>query len=163
MSETKNQRLFILIGIPGSGKTTLATNMIESLGDNVVHISRDSVRNEIGDKTFNRRSESLVYKTYISRIATALKLGHDVIADATNLTKDKRYIYFAIKEVLKKTELADVDVIGIFVPTPLNVCLERNSGRDDSIKVPEDTIELMYSKIEEPSYEEGFRLILNKN
>ena len=90
-------------------------------------------------------------------------MGYDVIADSTNLSEEKRCIYFAIKEVLEKTHLADVDVIGIFVSTPLSVCLERNLKRHGDARVPDVVIESMYSKIEEPSYEEGFKIIMNKN
>lgn len=161
MNDMQRQRLFVLIGIPGSGKTTLAKSMIESLQDNTVHISRDSIRNEIGDVIFNKKSESNVFKTYISRIATALKLGYDVIADSTNLSKDKRLIYFALCEALEKTKLAEVDIVAIFVPTPLSICIERNNERCGKDKVPEETIEFMYSKIEEPSYDEGFKIIMS--
>lgn len=163
MNSTEKQKLFVLIGIPGSGKTTLASEMIESIGDNVVHISRDNVRDEVGDKVYNRKSEQRVFKEYIRRIASSLKMGYDVIADSTNLTEEKRYIYFALKEALEKAQLADVDVIGIFVSTPLSVCLERNSERHGDAKVPDIVIESMHSKIEEPLYEEGFKIIMNKN
>lgn len=162
MSDIEKQRLFVLVGVPGSGKTTLAKKMIESLQDNTVHISRDSIRNEIGDALFNKKSEANVFKVYIERIATALKLGYDVIADSTNISKDKRVIYFALCEVLEKANLANVDLIAIFASTPLSVCIERNNERHAD-KVPEEVIELMHSKIEEPSYDEGFRIIMHKN
>ena len=163
MSSTEKQKLFILIGIPGSGKTTLASEMVESIGDNVVHVSRDNVRYEVGDKTFNRKSEQRVFKEYIRRIASSLKMGYDVIADSTNLSEEKRYIYFAIKEALEKTHIADIDIIGVFVSTPLSICLERNSKRHGDARIPDAVIESMHSKIEEPSYEEGFKIIMNKN
>lgn len=163
MGENNTQKLFVLIGVPGSGKSTLACEMVEMLEDNTVHISRDNIRNEIGDRTYNKHSEKRVYKEYVSRIATALKLGYDVVADSTNLTRDKRNIYFAICEALSKAGLAEVDVIGVFVSTPLTLCLERNSARCGEARVPESVIEDMHSKIEEPSYTEGFKIILNKN
>lgn len=162
MISTNKQRLFILTGIPGSGKTTLSKSMVESLGDNVVHISRDDIRCELKGCEYSREVEAKVFKCYISKIATSLKLGYDVIADSTNLTKSKRYIYFALCEALKKSELAEVDVIGVFVSTPLSKCIERNSRRTGMEKVPEEVIESMHSTIEEPSYDEGFRVIMNK-
>lgn len=162
MSDMQKQKLFVLVGIPGSGKTTLAKNMIESLDSDIIHISRDAIREEVGDKVFNKKSEANVFKTYIARIATALKLGHDVIADATNLSKDKRVIYFALCEALDKANLANVDMIGIFVSTPLSTCIERNDKRSEN-KVPTETIKSMYAKIEEPSYDEGFKVVMNKN
>lgn len=163
MGENNTQKLFVLIGVPGSGKSTLACEMIEMLEDNTVHISRDSVRSEIGDRAYSKHSEKKVHREYVSRIATALKLGYDVIADSTNLTKEKRNIYFAICEALSKAKLAEVDIIGIFVSTPLTLCLERNSDRCGDARVPDSVIEDMHSKIEEPSYTEGFKIILNKN
>lgn len=161
MSDIEKQKLFILIGIPGSGKTTLSKNMIESLNSDAVHISRDAIRKEVGEKTFSRKSEAKVFKTYVSRIATALKLGYDVIADATNLSKDNRIIYFALCEALQKAGLADVEILGIHLSTPLSVCIERNDSRED--KVPKELIESMCAKIEEPSYDEGFKVIMNKS
>ena len=35
MSSTEKQKLFILIGIPGSGKTTLAKNLSNHFGEKI--------------------------------------------------------------------------------------------------------------------------------
>lgn len=158
MQDIKRQRLFVLIGIPGAGKSTLAQQMIEQLGDDVVCVSKDFASLENGSIKYNRKDEAAVYKTYINKIVKSLRLGFDVIADDTNLTSNKRDIYFAICEALKKIDNIDIDVIGVFLSTPLSVCMERN---DENI-ISNETIEIMHSKIEEPSYDEGFKIIMNK-
>lgn len=163
MSDEQKQKLYILMGVPGSGKTAFAYKLMESLGDDTVYVSKDIVRNEVGDKVFSLASENRVVKEYARRIGSSLTMGYDVIADATNLLRNERDIYFAICEALKKANIADVDVIGIFISTPLTACLERNAARDGVAKLSDDKIEEIYSKIEEPVYEEGFKIILNKN
>jgi predicted kinase len=85
--------LFIPIGIPGCGKSTWARKVI----DNAVIVSSDGIRKELfaslvaaNDPQVKQTANARVFTIFHERIAAALKLGLDVIADATNLTSDSR-------------------------------------------------------------------------
>lgn len=87
----------VLIGISGSGKSTIAKQMFDSLGpDKSVVIGRDKIRellfsyNESNIENYYNRKDFSQCEEEVSRyetqlIKTALRAGRDVISDNTNL------------------------------------------------------------------------------
>jgi predicted kinase len=68
--------------------------------------------------------------------------------DATNLTRKERRAY------IKLGDLHGCRVEALFFDTPLDVCKERNRNRQRV--VPEEAMDLLSSKLQVPSLEEGF-------
>ena len=82
-------KLFIMIGIPGSGKSTFAKQYLQD--DDTLYISRDDIRYSLlkeGDKYFKKEDE--VFRKFGASIQDGLKKGYNVIADATHLTPQAR-------------------------------------------------------------------------
>ena len=80
--------LYMLCGIPGSGKTTWGRTH-SSLCDR--YIARDDIRFYLlkdGEDYFAHEDE--VLKLFYERINDALEKGYDVFADATHLTAAAR-------------------------------------------------------------------------
>ena len=152
----KDKVIFLMIGIPGSGKTTIRETQLEYLGDYVV-ISSDDYIEFFAAAAGSTYSE--VFSTAIKhadshinhQLEYALKHGKNIVWDQTNLTTKKR------KYVLSKIP-DDYKRVAIFVDPPLQVALQRNSER--SRKVPEEVIEKMYNSLELPQYAEGFDQII---
>lgn len=143
------QRLFMMVGAPGTGKSTFVLN---NMKEDFIYISRDEIRYsflEEGDDYFAK--ERKVFNEFILRINEAIMWDDypNIIIDATHLTKASR------AKVLKR--LATVDEIRAMVmTTPLEVALERNAKREGRTRVPDDVIKSMYNSFELPTKEEGF-------
>ena len=143
------QKLYIMMGIQGAGKTEYAKSLVD---DNTVHISRNEIRFNLikpNEEYFSK--EAQVFKTYIDEINDNLSKGKNVIADDTHLTKKSRNKLFHYL----KYEKDKVEPVVIFVDTPLDVCLERNETRKGSKSyVPKDVIKKAYTSLNTPSIEE---------
>ena len=88
------QTLTILRGLPGSGKTTLASKMLAGATTPTIRINRDDLRAMIvgkdndlygGTKSGVNAREKLVRNMRDALIKCALESGTDVIVDDTNL------------------------------------------------------------------------------
>lgn len=148
----RQKNLWILSGIPGSGKSTWAKNWIKTHGVGVI-ISRDAVRFallEDEDDYFSRESE--VYKEYIRWAQD--KLNDDscpgpVILDATHLDKRSR------GKILNSLKLDNVDEIHVFYfNVPYDICVERNAQRTGRAFVPKSAINRMNLCLTKPTENE---------
>ena len=144
--------LYIMCGIPGSGKSTWLRNHVD-INQKQVLVSRDVIRYRLindDDSYFSKENE--VWKEFIKQINYFLKEGYDVFADATHInTGSRRKLLNEIYVECKKE--------AIHINTPISICLERNSKREGRECVPESAIKRMYSQFEEPSFDEDFETI----
>lgn len=146
-----NNKLYVMIGCPGSGKTTYAKNAL--MNDNTVYVSRDEVRFALlqeGEEYFSREKE--VYREFIWKIYNAIQNEHkDVIADATHLNEKSRTKLFSSLPL----DFSKIEVIGVYMNTPLEVSLERNRTRKGTKTfVPEAQVRRMFFSMDPPSYKE---------
>ena len=143
--------LFVMCGIPGSGKSTWVQNNLKRPFDK--HISRDEIRFSMikeGENYFSK--EDKVFDQFCTDITGALNKGFNVYADATHINYGSR------KKLLDRVANYADAVIAIEMPTPVSVALERNEGRKDQglRYVPPSAIKRMYNQYESPDYDEGF-------
>lgn len=137
----------MLVGIPGSGKSTWAKQYGERCG---IH-SSDSIRGELfGDEGYvcTPEENKKVFELLGDRVKQDLKSGKDVIYDATNLNKKKRIAFLK--------ELKNIPCIKqcILFATDYDICLEQNKERERF--VPEAVIKDMYTKFQPPHETEGW-------
>lgn len=142
-------KLYLMIGLPGSGKTTIAKEL-ERL-TNALYICPDDIRQEICGDANDQSKNSEVWETAYKRLELYLSHDDTVIFDDTNVTVERR------AEVLSHTD-SDTECIAIFVNSPYHVCVERNNKRDR--KVPEDVIKRMMNKLQKPYKREGFESVV---
>lgn len=145
-------KLYVMIGLPGSGKTTYA-NSIE--GENIKVFSSDAIRKELyGDESI-QGDNNLIFRMLESRIEEHLSSGYDAVHDATNLREQNR------KKLIQRFRHTGCEFIAVNMLTDYNTCLERNAGRDR--KVPEEVIERMNKGYTRAKLAEGWdkiRLVL---
>ena len=143
--------LYMLCGIPGSGKTTWGRTH-SSLCDR--YVSRDDIRFYLlkdGEDYFAHEDE--VLKLFYERINEALEKGYDVFADATHLTAAARKKFLSnITAKYNKLNIIAFDI-------PVYVALERNDNREGRSFVPRSVIRRMWNQFEMPTYKEGFNKI----
>ena len=136
-------KLFMLVGLPASGKTTCGKRLAEV--EDALIVSSDEIRKELlGDQNDQTKNEE-IFKEVESRIINGLK-EKNVIYDATNINYKRRMAFLQ--------KIKDVEKIALLIATPYDECIERNNKRER--KVPEDVIKRMYYNFYIPQYYEGF-------
>lgn len=147
--------LHMLIGIPGSGKSTYCNNVLIKKYQNAIYIASDKVR----DDNPNLAEKEIWPKIY-SLCFDALKNSQDVIYDATNITPNVRNRFFS-----KLNELGSLkyNKIAYFFNTSADKCIERVSLRNQMPNerfLPLEVIESYGKNIIIPTLEEGFKEII---
>ena len=117
-------KIWLLCGVPGSGKSTWAAAQ-----NNGIIVSRDEIRFSLlqpGDDYFAK--EKCVFNQYVQAIKSNIGKVENVYADATHLNwKSRRKIIKAL----------NYDAIGVVVfNTPVETCLKRNAQREGLRQVP---------------------------
>lgn len=138
----------LLVGIPGSGKTTWANNNHK---ENEVVLSSDLIRKELFNDETNQENNKLVFTTLYKRARNLIKQGKSVIIDATNVTVNDR------ARALNNFAGLDVYKIAIVFKTEPDICKVRDKLRART--VGEEVINKFVEKFTNPKSEEGFNEI----
>jgi predicted kinase len=138
----------MLIGLPGSGKSTYAKKYL--LNDNTVYLASDDLRIEMFGFEDQTHNEELFNKMN-KRCKEALQNGKDVIYDATNLARKRRKHFIS-------TVCKGFDVDAILFCCPIDIIQARNITREER-HLPDDKLEQLISNIDVPVYYEGFKNI----
>ena len=147
-------RLIIMIGIPGCGKSTYAKKLIK-LHPDWVYISRDEVRYQyVADQAHYYDHEDEVYKEFCNRITMDLMKNKTVIADATHLTTGSR------KKLINSLGIMPDEIIAVWVNTPFEECMKRNQAREGITRVPDKAMFEMKNRFRPPSVNEGYDRIV---
>ena len=145
-------KLFVMIGLPGSGKTWLAKEYGERY--DAVYCSSDAIRGELyGDESI-QGDPNKVFRIMNERAFAALKEGRNVVYDATNLVAKKRINF--LREV-KRICSNEVIPIAVVVLCPIEVCIERDAARERV--AGERVIRRMLESYQPPHYYEGWKSI----
>lgn len=138
-------KCIILVGIPGSGKTTYAKEYAR-IHDNTVHLSSDLIRSELyGDESI-QGDPAKVFNIMQKRAVEALKGGKSVLYDATNMTRKDRA---GIISACPRHAQVEAHVIW----APIEVCVERDANRDRT--VGRSVIDKMLKRFQAPCFDEG--------
>lgn len=147
-----DKTLWIMVGVPGSGKTWYAKNVLMK-GPGWAYISRDEIRFSIitnEDEYFEK--EDTVFHKFIQTINEAFNnLNiYNIIADATHLNwASRRKLLHALGQKNNKT----IDIIPVFIYSPLEEIINNNEERTGRSYVPQSVIRRMNNQISNPKYD----------
>jgi predicted kinase len=137
-----NAHLILLIGLPGSGKSSLAKRLAtESRHCQVV--SADALRAKLADESSQREGQQL-WREIEQQLQQAVQRFQEprgeVIYDATNAAFGTRRRAIRLARAAGFTQIT-----GVWVDTPLWLCLKRNRQRTRN--VPELSVIAMYCQL----------------
>lgn len=142
-------KLILLVGIPGSGKTTYAKDYMER-NCNTLHLSSDAIRKELyGDESIQGDPVE-VFSLMQKRAIEALNNGCDVLYDATNITRKDRSGIIGMCPKFAKIECH-------IIWAPIELCIERDASRDRTVS--KEVIDKMLKRFQTPYYDEGVDVI----
>ncbi len=149
-------RLYMLVGVPGSGKSTWRNaNPLPG----AVTISTDDYIDFVADR------QGITYgEAFKDNIKTATQLadqkarkafaaGDDVVWDQTNLTRKGRAPKLAMVP-------EEYEKIAVFFPTPDNDELKRRLASRPGKTIPPHIVLGMVSTLQEPTEDEGFDRVI---
>lgn len=135
--------LKVMVGVPGSGKSTWIEQEVAQLEDDhrtTCVVSRDFVRKSLlsdHDGYFDKETE--VFNEFVRQINEAMELGIDVVfADATHISPASRAKLLGRLAADPHTKLT-FEVIDV----PLDIAIKRNAQRSGFARVPDSAIKNM--------------------
>lgn len=119
-------KLKMLSGLPGSGKTTLARQLVEDSG-NAGRVNRDDLRAMLFDSKWSGPREGIVVE--VEKAIARVLLNHNMtpVIDDTNLTDKHSRLW------LDFAKSWGADWSPIVLPTDLKECIRRDSLRDKPV------------------------------
>lgn len=145
-------KVYVLVGVPGSGKSTWIKNQDWALGltvastDNFVEsyaLSQGKTYSEVFDEYMPTAVDLMT-----EVVVHAREHGHDIIWDQTSTTVKSRARKFRM--------LPDYEHIAVVFKTPEWKELKRRLDGRPGKHVPKEIVESMIHNFEEPTLEEGY-------
>ncbi len=115
-----------ITGLPGSGKSTVASTIKEKMPD-VVILRSDELRKIITpDPKYSGRERDYLYKALVYTAKTVYELGHNVIIDATG---NRRFWRRLARKVIP-------EFMEVYLKCPLELCKKREKTRAETHGAP---------------------------
>jgi len=143
---------YILIGVPGSGKTTWLRN--QDWAKDCAYVSTDiwvELEAERQNKTYTEIFEEYMPRAVnlmAAQVIDAREQGRDIVWDQTSTTLASRARKFRM--------LPDYRMVAIVFDTPEKNELQRRLASRPGKEIPDHVLEKMLADWEEPTEQEGF-------
>lgn len=151
-------KAYILVGVPGSGKSTWISKAPVDWNNTVVASTDNYVEKEAErqGKTYTDVFNDVMpdaVKYMAQTVIDAVRNNQDIIWDQTSTTRHTR---------AKKLRMlpSNYETIAVVFPTPDKKELSRRLSSRPGKTIPDEVISNMISKWEEPTEDEGFNKII---
>ena len=149
------KKLYVMVGVPASGKSTWIKDQIWALGLTIVSTDafvEDYARSQ--GKTYSEVFDEYMptaVELMAEQVIRARELGHDIIWDQTSTTIATR--------AKKLRMLPDYYAIAVVFRTPDRDTLDRRLISRPGKSIPRHVVDNMINNWEEPTEDEGFKEI----
>jgi len=144
----KRSNVYLMVGIPGSGKDYYVNNNLSDIES----ISYDKFRHDLGIKHGDKKGTGQIIQASKKRAKELMAKDTDFVWNATNLMKDRR------GELIDLFMSYGATVHIVYVERPLKTILVQNKDREYSL--PSDKILDYLAKVDIPTNEEAHTLTL---
>lgn len=160
--EIEEKTCYMMVGIPGSGKSFLI-NQLTQLNPNLkvassdYYIEKYMKENNVSYNRAYRTLDKIPFKNLSNRISCLLKEDKSFILDQTNTTIKSR-----IKKI-SRMKSSHFNVVALCLNVPKDILMERLKRREqeEGKIISYSVIENILLNYENPNYDEGFEKIYN--
>jgi len=137
------KRAILTRGLPGSGKSTWAKQLLADNPGQWKRVNKDSIRDMADDGRWSKGNETFVQAMRDRFIVDALTAGYHVVVDDTNLAPKHHDHIAQLVKGMATVEVKD------FTDVPVEECIKRDLARAHS--VGETVIRRMYNQFLRPA------------
>ena len=138
-------KVFVMIGIQGSGKSTVGKYLARQ--ENAIVVSTDEIRRKVS-------SNPVVFKIFFATAKSLVRQGKNIIMDATNINESYR------KGIFQNLAEFDCKFIACVLDTDRKTCGSRIKQREKtdpkSHVIPLHLVDEYFERFGYPTKEEGF-------
>jgi predicted kinase len=147
----KEKRLFMTVGLPLSGKSTLRKIVMDK-NQGITLINADQLRYQIYGNRYHQNGEDMMWAIRKHFLEILMQNSNYVFIDETNTTIERR------KSILNLAKKYKYKVFCFLIDTMKEVCINRANSKDDKYIIP--VIERMSNQFKYPTIDEGFHKII---
>lgn len=141
------RQVLLLKGLPASGKSTRAKELVNSKNRGWICVEKDCLRRMFHDYHFSKSNEKFILKTRDQLIVAGLEAGKNVVVSDCNLhPKHEEQIRQLVLDNFGKSVKVSVD--DSFLSVPVGECIKRDLKRQ--YPVGKDVIMRMYNQFIRP-------------
>lgn len=147
------KNLYMLTGLPRSGKTTLRKILV-AIDPHLVVVSADDLRLKVYGQQFFLEGEQYLWATHDVMFKALLDQGHDIILDNINITSKTRQKYNSFAK--------DRDYVchSLRIVTEYDICIERIKDTPEPYRTGLlKSMERFSKDYTPPYYEDGFNYL----
>jgi len=142
------KEVIILKGLPASGKSTYAKELIDKNPSKYKRINKDDLRAMFDNGKWSKSNEKFILEIRNNLIEKSLLEGYSVIVDDTNLSSKHEK---TIQQIINKLD-KNINIEIKFFDIDVKECIERDLKRPNS--VGEKVIRQMYNQFLKPKLEQ---------
>lgn len=148
----KQKELIFLKGLPASGKSSYAKEVMEKLPNKYKRVNKDDLRSAIDFSVYNKNNEKFINNLEEHIIKEAFRSGYSVIWDNTHIIQKHEQRAKRIIDELKKENINISLKVLFFNNYTLDELIKRDLQRSNSVgeKVIKDMHNKLFGNIKKP-------------